>query len=415
MIVCPLPLAASLRAPLPVQARRLLRPPPRSRRCRLASPIWWKRRSTAIKCCRHSQNKTVRTTEIQDALARSAGRSAFHGSHCAALDLLSFLAGHYLIDRSERIKAAFNSDMDSLISDIQALCAFSQQQKQLCTDYTPSRSRSRAHSTSNGRAAATNSDATVAPAVSAGSMTEPAHVSAAASAAAASASASSNGNGAKQKEFVWRDSHLTTLFRTSSDIQTVYNVFAAVLILFALKVWINDAFNSTRDEGSGGPSISLLLWNFGGVTRVVALWCAFFLTHCLLLPVMWAWRCGRIGDTLYTGLYVLHQCAFLVGFGFAISRADLPVGSSMILLCEQVRMAMKAHSFWRETIRIKYHPSETPQGVLHHSHSHANSTLIAHFPQQLKQFMLFHFVPTVTAIKNNAARERHGWSAQCAW
>lgn len=82
----PLCRSAAGLVPLPLrcaalQARRLRRPPPRSRRCKLASQISWKRRNTANKCCRHSQNKTVRTHNRQL-------RALLDHPHCSAHILL---------------------------------------------------------------------------------------------------------------------------------------------------------------------------------------------------------------------------------------------------------------------------------------------------------------------------------------
>lgn len=47
-------------------------------------------------------------------------------------------------------------------------------------------------------------------------------------------------------------------------------MFAAVLILFAMKVWINDALSLTTPGAVKTPaSIHLFLWNFGKVSIVV--------------------------------------------------------------------------------------------------------------------------------------------------
>ena len=135
-----------------------------------------------------------------------------------------------------------------------------------------------------------------------------------------------------------------------------------------------------------------------------------FLSHSLILPVMWLWRTRVYGDAVYATFYVLHQLAFLSCFAFAIVHLDLPVASSLILLCEQVRMLMKCHSFWRETMRIKYAPQEIPSGVnpvsAHQANSAANSTLLPTFRAQLNQFLLFHFVPTLI-YRNSYPRTRH--------
>ena len=192
----------------------------------------------------------------------------------------------------------------------------------------------------------------------------------------------------------------------------IYNMFAAVLILFAMKVFINDAFNAS-ESANFSASISLLFWNFGGLfSTVIPMWIALFASHALLLPLMWTWRLGRIGDRLYAALYTLHQLSFIVAFGYAIERLHLPVASSLILLCEQVRMVMKAHSFWRETLRIKYATGDLmPKGNnTHQSKSVENCTFLPTFRAQLDQFLLFHFVPTLI-YRNVYPRTRHiRWS-----
>lgn len=304
----------------------------------------------------------------------------------------------------------FNSEMDALISDVQALCEFSNTQKQLGTNYTPTRSR--AASSAGGENIKDHKERHALKHVSNGggggsSMTLPTPVGPHTS--------------DKQKEFIWRDSQLTTMFRTSSDIKTIYNMFAAILILFAMKVAINDAFNARLTPESFKASIYVLINAFGKTTLVIPFWISLFLVHCLILPIMWMWRTRMINDAIYTSLYVLHQFVFVFSYAFIIIHLDLPVASSLILLCEQVRMVMKSHSFWRETMRIRHHPSETPRRVnIHLSNSEINSTLITNFRDQFNQFMLFHFVPTLI-YRNSYPRTRYirwkfvgGCFAECA-
>ncbi len=136
----------------------------------------------------------------------------------------------------------------------------------------------------------------------------------------------------------------------------------------------------------------------------------------LLTPCLCVLFLLQIGDWTYSLLYALHQGFFLFGYGYLISQLDLPVASSLIVLCEQVRMCMKSHSFWRETLRIKHHPTETPRGVnTHHSNSRANSTLLPTWREQVDQFYLFFFVPTLI-YRNSYPRTRYiRWEfiAQC--
>jgi len=131
----------------------------------------------------------------------------------------------YLINRSERIKAKFDREMESLISDVHALCEFSQQQKQRAY-ITPARSRASSRGSDHGSSAAIAAAASSPSPASAlhhhhrhhlhGNHGQP-HVS--------------SSSAAKAKEFVWRDSQLTSMFRTSSDIKTVYNVRLRSLLL----------------------------------------------------------------------------------------------------------------------------------------------------------------------------------------
>ena len=157
-------------------------------------------------------------------------------------------------------------------------------------------------------------------------------------------------------------------------------------------------------------SLTSLRAGFVSLSLCFPKWLLMFLSHSLILPVMWLWRTRVYGDAVYATLYVLHQLAFLSCFAFAIVHLDLPVASSLILLCEQVRMLMKCHSFWRETMRIKYAPQEIPSGVnpvsAHQANSPANSTLLPTFRAQLNQFLLFHFVPTLI-YRNSYPRTRH--------
>lgn len=59
------------------------------------------------------------------------------------------------------------------------------------------------------------------------------------------------------------------------------------------------------------------------------------------------------GDGLYIAVYVALQLGFFFVFGFWIAHLRLPIASAIMLLCEQVRMGMKMHSFVRETFKIR--------------------------------------------------------------
>jgi hypothetical protein len=52
---------------------------------------------------------------------------------------------------------------------------------------------------------------------------------------------------------------------------------------------------------------------------------------------MWQWRAKRLSGLLYTIAYSLLQAGFIGGGGWAVFSLHLPIASSMVLLCEQVR------------------------------------------------------------------------------
>ena len=115
----------------------------------------------------------------------------------------------FLVERSQRIKAKFDGEMDALIADVEALCEFSHSQKLKSTQFTPARSR--AHSTAKGGAAAADAQGTERSPDRSSSASPNTHSSLS---PLSMAPAGRRDNTLKQKEFVWRDSQLTTMFRT---------------------------------------------------------------------------------------------------------------------------------------------------------------------------------------------------------
>ena len=283
---------------------------------------------------------------------------------------------NHLIRRSMKIRDHFNNEMDALISDVQAMCDHAQQQKTLTSG--------RFHT--NGERL-TPIQGIASPEVGdrhAPSKHEKKGVALA-----------RRGLGIQCKEFTWRDSVLTIMFRTQPNVKTVYNMWVAVLILFALKIFIRDLF--VLNESPDDVSLWMFLRTFGKLGQVIPAWFAMAFIHGMMLPIMWAWRLKYLDKVTYSLIYLLHQICFLLGFGYMIKQMDLPVASSLILLNEQIRMIMKSHSFWRETIRLKDASQVTISKDIpaHLSSSQVNSTFLPTFTAQARQFVLFHFVPTL--------------------
>uniref|UniRef100_A0A803XV19 O-acyltransferase n=1 Tax=Meleagris gallopavo TaxID=9103 RepID=A0A803XV19_MELGA len=156
------------------------------------------------------------------------------------------------------------------------------------------------------------------------------------------------------KIFTARRSLLDELFEVS-HIRTIYHMFIALLIVFILSTLLVDFI----DEGRLVLGFDLLVYVFGKFPVVFCTWlCMFCATVIIPYSLFFQWAQGycssshRVIYSLFYGtLFTLFQT---VGLGIgptyvAISYA-LPPASRFIVILEQVRLVMKAHSFVRENV-----------------------------------------------------------------
>ncbi|OXB53311.1 hypothetical protein ASZ78_014788, partial [Callipepla squamata] len=140
-----------------------------------------------------------------------------------------------------------------------------------------------------------------------------------------------------------------------SHIRTIYHMFIALLIVFILSTLLVDFI----DEGRLVLGFDLLVYVFGKFPVVFCTWlCMFCATVIIPYSLFFQWAQGyrssshRVIYSLFYGtLFTLFQT---VGLGIgptyvAISYA-LPPASRFIVILEQVRLVMKAHSFVRENV-----------------------------------------------------------------
>ncbi|XP_048833218.1 sterol O-acyltransferase 1 isoform X2 [Brienomyrus brachyistius] len=187
------------------------------------------------------------------------------------------------------------------------------------------------------------------------------------------------------KVFVSRRSLLDELFEVN-HIRTIYHMFIALLILFILSTLVVDFI----DEGRLVLDFDLLVYAFGQLPLVVSIWFCMFLSV-LVVPYglfhIWASRYKssrhRVLRTLLAGsLFLLYQ-GVVLGFlpTFLVLRNNLPPASRFIIILEQVRLIMKAHSFIRENV---------PR-VLAFAQDKSSSLIMP----QVTQYLYFLFVPTL--------------------
>lgn len=157
------------------------------------------------------------------------------------------------------------------------------------------------------------------------------------------------------KVFVSRRSLLDELFEVN-HIRTIYHMFIALLILFILSTLVVDFL----DEARLVLDFDLLVYAFGQFPLVVCTWICMFLSV-LLVPytLFFFWSQSQTGSYSYPRVCSLvFGCVFLLyqalGLGFlptfVVVSNNLPPASRFIVILEQVRLMMKAHSFVRENV-----------------------------------------------------------------
>ncbi|XP_014072146.1 sterol O-acyltransferase 1 isoform X5 [Salmo salar] len=197
---------------------------------------------------------------------------------------------------------------------------------------------------------------------------------------------SSQGQG---KQFVVRRSLLDELFEVN-HIRTIYHMFIALLILFILSTLVVDFI----DEGRLVLDFDLLVYVFGQFPLVVITWICMFLSV-LVVPYSlfhtWASHYhesshGTLWSLLLGSLFLLYQGLGL-GFlpTFVVVKNSFPPASCFIIILEQVRLMMKAHSYIRENV---------PK-VLALAKDKSSSSPVSPLIPQLSHYIYFLFAPTL--------------------
>ncbi|XP_075038409.1 sterol O-acyltransferase 1 isoform X1 [Mixophyes fleayi] len=156
------------------------------------------------------------------------------------------------------------------------------------------------------------------------------------------------------KLFVSRRSLLDELFEVN-HFRTIYHMFIALLILFILSTLVVDCI----DKGRLVLEFDLLVYAFGKFSIVFSTWLSMFLSTLIIPYVLFSmWAQGyktsshrTIRSLSFGSLYLMFQ---MFGLGFCptyiVLQYSLPPASRFIVILEQVRLMMKAHSFVRENI-----------------------------------------------------------------
>ncbi|XP_043941181.1 sterol O-acyltransferase 1 isoform X2 [Protopterus annectens] len=190
---------------------------------------------------------------------------------------------------------------------------------------------------------------------------------------------------ARGKVFTSRRSLLDELFEVN-HIRTIYHMFIALLILFIISTLMVDFI----DEGRLVLEFDLLVYTFGKFPIVLSTWLVMFFST-LVVPYMLLLQWARHHHTskhrtlctFVFGIAFLLFQVFILGCGpvYVVLHHDLPPASRFIIIMEQVRLIMKAHSFVREN---------SSRVILASKESSVSPPV-----PQLSQYLYFLFVPTL--------------------
>lgn len=206
-----------------------------------------------------------------------------------------------------------------------------------------------------------------------------------------------------RKVFRARDSVLTYLL-TSMHIQTLYNIFVAILIIFAVNTVVSDYL----EHGRLVLNFSMLLWAFGQMPIVITGWMVMFAATLVVYPLYLGYAnvrgsattaSRRLIDLVYILGYISYISVFLVLPVTVLSHYHMPPGSSLIIICEQVRMIMKIHSFLREAV---------PRVLVFHREANANASIQDVLPG-FSQYLYFLFCPTLLYRDHYPRTEHTRW------
>ncbi|KHJ47182.1 MBOAT family protein [Trichuris suis] len=218
--------------------------------------------------------------------------------------------------------------------------------------------------------------------------------------------ASANGSAYEAaKVFSLRESPLTVLFK-SSHIRTIYHICLASVTLLAMNLIIQELIT----RGSLKLEIDLLCWFFGKFPFMVITWILMFCgVMFFVYPGYYVWSCftSSVGRPNY--IAALAYLSWIAAFIFLpihfIFRFDLPIGSSALIVCEQVRFIMKVHSFVREnyTRSVEYKRRRYSQDK--------NEKDIKNACPTLKNFIYFLFAPTLIYRNVYPSHDHVSWSS----
>ncbi|KAK2725996.1 sterol O-acyltransferase 1-like [Artemia franciscana] len=172
----------------------------------------------------------------------------------------------------------------------------------------------------------------------------------------------SGNGGLPEKKFCHRNSLLTDMLEIN-HIQTIYHIFAAILVVLLLNTVVCDIF----DKGTVDYDFKLIQWSFGQPKTVLFIWTGMMFTTSVFVYIsfhFWAHTRAtlksdmqmKIWDITSILVFIIYICLFFYVPVHEVLLHQLAPASAVIIIDEQVRMLMKTYAFVRENAptAVKY-------------------------------------------------------------
>nr|KAJ3420373.1 Sterol O-acyltransferase 1 [Polyrhizophydium stewartii] len=171
------------------------------------------------------------------------------------------------------------------------------------------------------------------------------------SALASSGLSTKHGRNPGPKCFVPRDSLLSVMLHVK-DFMTVYNIFVAVLPIVGITAMLQNYAERGRLI-----DFSLMTYTFGSIDIVAQAWVVMF----AWTAAGYAWKHinAFFPFPVVLPVYIAYQGALYYFAAYMAVGNRLPPASGCIVLCEQTRLSMKVHSFFRKHLPTNSEPAET--------------------------------------------------------
>ena len=151
------------------------------------------------------------------------------------------------------------------------------------------------------------------------------------------------------KVFRSRESELTSMLQVD-DYKAIYHIFLSVFILYGMCLLIEDLFDANQIL-----KFEMISAGFAKGPQTFWIWSCLVGISLLLFPLCSIWRGKYISDTVYIVGYCALQLTLITLGGPATRYYEFHPASSIVIICEQVRLSLKMHSFMREIWSVHHY------------------------------------------------------------